>query len=95
MMAVGTKAVDRSGGRLSTSQVVKRVLLAYLLTSFWSGLNGVISLLYAPDPSPHAFHVLPLIFLCMSLVTFLWPIRSPLNQTLFDKGTGCVVMTTK
>jgi len=52
MMAVGTKAVDRSGGRLSTGQVVKRVLLAYLLTGFWSGLNGVVSLLYAPNPSP-------------------------------------------
>ena len=95
MMAVGTKAVDRSGGRLSTDRVVRRVVLAFLLTSFWSSLNSVISILYSPNPSPHGFHILSLIFLCSSLATFLWPIKSPLNQTLFDKGAGCVVMTTR
>jgi uncharacterized RDD family membrane protein YckC len=94
MMAVGIKLLDRPTGQPSAwPQVRTRVIAEFLLFSVWSETYGVLNF-SIHHASRFAAPAVPFIILAivMGLTTYLWPLGSPLNQTLHDKIADTVVV---
>ena len=94
MMAAGVRAVDRaSGAPLTTAQTGRRVLAFAALTVLWLQIANVIGF-NVIGPQPPAEVLFTLLGVGGALTTGLWPLGSPLSQTLQDKAAGTVVIRT-
>ena len=95
MMATGVRAVDRSSGAaLNTLQTWRRVLTFFIIVTLWVQIAFVINMNHVTGPTPVAATIFNLIAVVGGLTTGLWPIGSPLNQTLQDKAADTIVIRT-
>ena len=96
MMAVRVVAIDREGGKLARQQVWKRTIVLFLFVNLWTEIAFFIDLAAHSSGEHHApgWSLVTLIGVAMALVTYLWPLGSPLNQTLQDKLANSVVVKT-
>jgi uncharacterized RDD family membrane protein YckC len=94
MMAVGVVAIDREGTTLTRQQVWKRTIVLFLFVNLWIEIAFFIDLASHSSGQHHApgWGLVTLIGVVMALVTYLWPLGSPLNQTLQDKFANSVVV---
>jgi uncharacterized RDD family membrane protein YckC len=96
MSFVGIKAVDQSGSRLSRRQAWRRAFTEFALVGVWIWIGPLFS---HQGQSTHGGAgvggILGLLFVGGSLATYLWPLKSPLNQTLQDKAVGSIVVIDK
>jgi uncharacterized RDD family membrane protein YckC len=94
MMASGIMAVDRAtGSTLGQRQALVRVGVFFALDGVWGLIGGIVG---AGHPAHTTAATLQVAISAIGgiglLVTMLWPLGSPLNQTLQDKGAGTVVV---
>jgi uncharacterized RDD family membrane protein YckC len=94
MMATGIVAVDRAtGSALSSRQAVVRVGILFALDGAWGLVGGIVGGGHPAHTTAASLQVaISAIGGIGLLVTMLWPLGSPLNQTLQDKGAGTVVV---
>jgi uncharacterized RDD family membrane protein YckC len=93
MKAMGVIAVRAdTGQQLSRRQVWLRAVTLYLLVSVWSQAGFVIDVFGATSTGRKPGSALMVIGFALALVTYLWPLGSPSNQTLQDKAAGSVVL---
>jgi uncharacterized RDD family membrane protein YckC len=96
MMAAGVLAVDRASGAVpTTAQVWRRVLTFAALTVVWLQIADVIAFNHVVGPRPPAEVLFLLVGIAGLLTTGLWPLGSPLSQTLQDKAAGTIVVRTR
>jgi uncharacterized RDD family membrane protein YckC len=96
MMAVGVRAVDRvSGAPITPGQTARRVLAFFLLVEVWEEISALIGFNHVFGPVPAAEVLFRLLALAALITTALWPLGSPMNQTLQDKAAGTVVVRTR
>jgi uncharacterized RDD family membrane protein YckC len=96
MMATGVRAVDRSSGSgLNTPQTWRRVLAFFMIVTLWNQIAFVINTNHVTGPTPIVARIFSLIAGVGLVTTGLWPIRSPLNQTLQDKAADTIVICTR
>jgi uncharacterized RDD family membrane protein YckC len=96
MMATGVRAIDgTSGASLTTAQAARRVLAYFVLAVLWVQIGDVIGFNNVIGPRPPAEVLLILLGSAGLLTTGLWPLGSPMNQTLQDKAAGTVVVRTR
>jgi uncharacterized RDD family membrane protein YckC len=96
MMAAGVRAVDRASGVLpTTAQVWRRVLTFAALTVVWLQIADVVAFNSVVGPRPPAEALFLLLGIAGLLTTGLWPLGSPLSQTLQDKAAGTIVVRSR
>jgi uncharacterized RDD family membrane protein YckC len=96
MMAAGVRAVDRASGALpTTAQVWRRVLTFAALTVVWLQIAAVVGFNHVVGPRPPVEVLLLLVGVAGLLTTGLWPLCSPLSQTLQDKAAGTIVVRSR
>jgi len=94
MMAAGIRAVDRiAGGPLTTPQTWRRVLAFTFLYTFWAEIASIIDF-NSVTSTPSGWSALILVALAGLATTGLWPLNSPLKQTLQDKAADTIVIRT-
>ena len=93
MMAMGLTVVGLDAGKLRQGQVWKRVLTASLVANAWFQTWYVLSLgHHALEPLATAGVIILVAASCMTLVSYLWPLWNPLNQTLQDRAARSMVV---
>jgi uncharacterized RDD family membrane protein YckC len=95
MMAMKIQAVDLdSGGALTWPQIWRRVFALFVLTQLWSELGLIV--LWAQGGGDAVtfggYAIFNILVAAGSLTTYLWPLGSPLNQTLQDKYARTIVV---
>jgi uncharacterized RDD family membrane protein YckC len=96
MRAVSIRAVDRkSGEALTRTQVRKRVAAFFFLVTVWYEIGFFFDLGHVVHHTSPVSAVMMLSGGTFSLITYLWPLGNPLNQTLQDKYADTVVVLTK
>ena len=94
MMIFGTRAVEQSNGaELTMPQAWRRALAVVMLTQSWSEAAFFSGL--GQTTTTHvgvSGGLFELVGLAGALLTYLWPLGNPLNQTLQDKFARSVVV---
>jgi len=88
MMAAGIIAVDRSGESIGHTQAWRRIVAQVMIVGIW----GLLTYFFGFFDNSHTPDTFEFIFIVAALLTYLWPIGSPLNQTLQDKAANTVVV---
>lgn len=93
MKAMGVIAVRAGTGQpLSGRQVWIRAVTLFLLVSLWTQMGFIIDAYGKASRGHRPGSALSFIGVALALVTYLWPLGSPSNQTLQDKAAGSVVL---
>ncbi len=93
MMATGLRVVNLDGGKLRQGRIWKRVGTAYLLADAWFQTLYLLSLSkHGLEPLATVGGAILVVAFCVTLISYLWPLWNPLNQTLQDKSAGSVVV---